>query len=52
MTETEGCHEWIINFERPDDHHFVQLLMALKTINSDEEAKNKDLSLKCHMCSS
>jgi len=46
----KGAHEWIIEFEKePDDpDHFILLLDgALKTINSDYEAKrHKNLSLE------
>jgi hypothetical protein len=46
----KGAHEWIIEFEKePDDlDHFILLFDgALKTINSDYEAKrHKNLSLE------
>ena len=46
----KGAHEWIIEFEKePDDlEHFIVLFDgALKTINSDYEAKrHKNLSLE------
>ena len=46
----KGAHEWVIEFEKkPDDlDHFILLFDgALKTINSDYEAKrHKSLSLE------
>lgn len=46
----KGAHEWIVEFEKvPDDlDHFISLFdVALKTINSDYEAKrHKNLSLE------
>ena len=48
-SESKGCHEWVIEFDRqPDDiDHFVEILdNTLKSVNSDYEAKRyKDLTL-------
>lgn len=48
-TRQRGCHEWLIEFERPpdDEQRFVQVLdEALRNINSDYDAKRQnDLAL-------
>jgi hypothetical protein len=47
---SNGAHEWLIEFERaPDniDHFILELDSALKSINSDYEAKRyKDIALQ------
>lgn len=48
-TNSKGCHEWLIEFEKePDDINLFTLKLdeALKSVNSDYEAKRyKDLNL-------
>jgi len=47
--DVKGCHEWVIEFEKPPDNlsDFIhELDEALKSINSDYEAKRyKDITL-------
>ena len=51
-----GAHEWLIEFEKEPDsleHFTYELDMALKSINSDYEAKRyKDIALRLPMVSS
>jgi len=54
--ESNGAHEWLIEFEKEPDslsHFIYELDNALKTVNSDYEAKrHKDIALHLPMVKS